>query len=61
MGDGTESQQAYFDKLAERHNVTVNVTGTNDAEVYYFDRKDFDAFMDELHKANAGPYINTDE
>lgn len=61
MGDGTVTQQAFFNELAERHNVTVDVTGTNDAEVYYFDRKNADALMDELHKTNAGPYINCDD
>lgn len=59
MGDSSASQYRYFSELAERHNVaSVDVIGTNDAEVYYYDRKNADALLDELYKDNAGPYIN---
>lgn len=63
MGDGTQSKQAYFNELAERHNakrgfIEIHVTAMDDAHIYYYDRKDADAILDELHKDNVGPFIN---
>ena len=61
MGYSSISPQRYFDELAERHNVTISVTGTNGAMIHYLDRKNADAVMDELYKENAGPRINCDD
>lgn len=68
MGTGSARLIQYLNELAERHNVTIEAQGDsrthdnlfhNEAEIYYLDRKDADAAMDELYKANAGPRISS--
>lgn len=59
MGTGSARLIQYLNELAERHNVTIETQGDNDAEIYYLDRKNADAAMDELYKDNAGPRISS--
>jgi len=62
MGYSPISQQRYLNELAERHNVQrVCVTGSNQANIYYRERDNADAVLNELHKDNAGPRIDLSE